>query len=66
LTPAALLVLAFLEFNPFPVCTFVHPQGMATDDARRELPCPPYDMGNVSGFFHDGMGLKKCVRRFKL
>lgn len=62
LTPAALLVLAFLEFFPRPVCTFALPQGVVIGG----LSCPRGDLGNDSGFFHDGRGLQRCVRRFRV
>jgi hypothetical protein len=62
MSQAALLVLAFLEFNPLPVCTPAMPHGEAVRDALGETSCPSQDMGNDSGIVDQ----KHCVRRFKI
>lgn len=56
MTPAALLVL---------VCTFAFPHG-GLAEAIREPSCPRDYIGNDSGLTHDGFGLQRCVRRFKV
>jgi hypothetical protein len=60
LTPAALLVLAFLEFHPRPVCTFAFPRGVVT----RGTTCPRHNMLNNYEIFDTLSGLLPCVRRF--
>jgi hypothetical protein len=60
MTLGELLVLAFLEFHPLPVCTFAYPHGVVT----HETSCPAKDLGNDAGLFNDGKGLKRCTRRF--
>jgi hypothetical protein len=55
-TIGELLVLAFLEFHPLPVCTFAYPHGVVT----HETSCPSKDLGNDSGISDQ----KRCVRRF--
>lgn len=47
------------------VCTFAFPHG-GLAEAIQEPSCPPFDMGNDSGFTHDGRFLQPCVRRFKV
>lgn len=61
MTPAELLVLAFLAFNPLPVCTFAFPHG----DVLVGKSCPPGNMWNDFELFHDGKATQRCVRRFK-
>jgi hypothetical protein len=61
LTPAALLVLAFLEFFPRPVCTFDHVQV-----ALQAPDCPRHDITTDSGLIRTERGLMRCARRFKL
>jgi hypothetical protein len=62
MTPAALLVLAFLDLNPPPVCTPVFPRGVTTGGAS----CPHHNMLNNYEMFGTLSGLLPCVRRFKV
>lgn len=62
LTPAALLVLAFLDLFPPPVCTFTFPQGTVTVGT----PCPRGNVLNDYGVYGTLGGLRRCVRRFKV
>jgi hypothetical protein len=59
-TPAALLVLAFLDLNPRPVCTFTFPRGVVTLGKS----CPRHNMLNNYEMFGTLSGLLPCVRRF--
>lgn len=57
MTPGELLVLAFLAFNPRPVCTIAFPQGVVTDGTV----CPPRDISTDSRLAN---GLP-CIRIYK-
>ncbi len=61
MTPAELLVLAFLELFPLPVCTVDLPQG-----AVGGYPCPRGDIGVDAGLTQSHRGLIACVRFFKV
>ena len=60
LTPSVLLVLAFLDLHPPPVCTPALPNG-----ARMMLVCDPHDTGNDSGLIRYQGKLHRCARRFE-
>jgi hypothetical protein len=62
LTPAALLVLAFLDLHPPPVCTLAFPQGAVTIGES----CPSNNVLNGFGMYGTLGGLRRCVRRFKI
>ncbi len=62
MSPATLLVLAFLDLFPLPVCTLAFPFG----DVMSEPSCPGKDLGNDSGLMHNGIQNIRCVRRFRI
>jgi hypothetical protein len=60
MTPAALLVLAFLDLHPRPVCTPAFPRGVVT----RGTTCPDHNMLNNFGLYGTFSEMLPCVRRF--